>query len=232
MSIFKKNQTLFNSTENCCPDLPANNVTNFSLGIRNNISLELNDGTVFVVNLDDYDDRWEYPTPSLQSFIHTGGLSTVPILANKITGYFIQVMGTVTITEINCNVTALGSSLTNDILFGIYSVDNGYPNRLICQSPVLNVGSINIVNSAIVGGIQILNKGIYFVAHSSNSDSELVAAGKNSVIHIAGHLNTLDIFSFTTGIIANYVYNGTLPTFFPAGGSGVYADIPMAIFQI
>lgn len=232
MTIFKKKQTLFNSTENCCPEVAANNVVNLRLLDNNNLELILNDGTTHTVNLDRYDDRWEYPTPSLQSFIHSSHIDTEALLINKLTGYFIQVMGEVTITQANINVTATGASPSTDILFGIYTVDNGYPKTLLCKTPVLSTSATGVQNATIVGGYQILTKGIYFVAYSSNSDATLLAISKQTPIHLPGHLNTLDSSSFITGLSANYNYTGTLPTTFPAGGSGLYADIPMAIFKI
>lgn len=231
MTIFKKKQTLFNSTENCCPDSSNGaSIVAFTYDNSTDIyTIELSNGTT-------YSSReaniWEYPTPSYQSFLHSGHLDTETLIANKITGYFIEVKGTVTITEANINVTATGASPSTDILFGIYTVDNGYPKTLLCKTPVLSTSTTGVKNTTIVGGYQILSKGIYFVAYSSNSDATLLACGKNAPIHLPGHLNTFDINSFITGLSANYNYTGTLPTTFPAGGSGLYADIPMAIFKI
>jgi len=231
MSIFKKKQTLFNATENCCPDVPANNVVNLRILNNNNLDLILADGTTFTVNLNRYDDKWEYPSPSLQSFLHSSHIDTEALLPNKLTGYFIQVMGEVTITEANINVTATGS-LSTDILFGIYNIDNGYPKTLLCNTPVLSTATTGVKNTTIVGGYQILTKGIYFVAYSTNSDATLLAISKQAPIHLPGHLNSLDASSYISGISANYNYTGTLPTTFPVGGSGLYANIPMAIFKI
>lgn len=230
MSIFKKKQTLFNSTENCCTEPPQSpSIVAYRYdNATDTFTIELSDGNSLTT---DPISIWNYPTPSYQSFLHSGHLDTETLIPNKITGYFIEVKGTVTITEANINVTATGT-LSTDVLFGIYNVANGYPKSLLCNTPVLSTATTGIKNTTIVGGYQILEKGIYFVAYSSNSDAVLLACGKNAPIHLPGHLNTFDINSFITGISANYNYTGTLPTTFPAGGSGLYADIPMAIFKI
>jgi hypothetical protein len=158
---------------------------------------------------------------------HTFTVATIAAGVNFLRGYYITPENDVNFSEL---ITSISAGVAGNSIFGIYSVkDDGYPDELLYNTTVFNNlttgGQINIQSGT-------LKAGTYFVAQSSSSAATFRAFAAQFYLNTANYFGQTDGASLHTGISVNYVYDGTLPAVFPAGGTKTTASLPYLLFKI
>jgi len=173
---------------------------------------------------------WQY-RQAYQGFHATAGLSgsafALPLVANQLTAFPIDVKIRVTISELV--VGNVGASAGASV-WGLYDSSNGLPNNLIFQTTAFN----NATTGAVVYTIsptQTLSPSIYWVVYHSNSTpSYRVMQVANSFPNVIGE-NGANFNGSGTYLFRSTAYSATLPNPFGATSLPVSPSALMPFIQ-
>ena len=168
----------------------------------------------------------DYPVGTRQTFLESGYVVTTSfaMVVNTLLGYFIRIEKDTNIASLRLQLatTAVGNSI-----FGVYDLLDGYPTDLLFSgAPFDN----NVGGNSDATINQTISEGFYFVAYNSSSANAAVSWFGNLYNSMLGAPTSIN--GGRTGYSIARVYDGTLPTTFPAGATFATSVMPAITFLI
>jgi hypothetical protein len=155
--------------------------------------------------------------------------NTVNLAANTLRAYYVKISSTITITEINSEVTTNVAS--TKYRMGIYT-DNGshYPDQLVAGSDAGEYDSATTGNKPSATVSITLTPGIYWIAHNTNGAPTLRGCTFGWLNNL-GFPNTAFATQSVNRVSVALTY-GALPSTFTGGGTYASAAIPLTFFKL